>query len=84
MKHIEKFMTDQERWDELHAERLDKLADGCDNMAREWASKHGIHEYQMAAQILMQKEVYKRMAYSMRQPRFLREEMQALEGFSDG
>lgn len=75
----ERFMTDQERWDELHAEQFEKIASDCDRMAREWAAKHCIEGYQMAANILTQKEVYKRMAYSMRQPRYIREERASFE-----
>jgi hypothetical protein len=48
-------------------------------MAKDWAEKHCIEGYQMAAQILTQKEVYKRMAYSMRQPRYIREERERFE-----
>lgn len=72
-------MTDQERWDELHAEQFEKIAADCDRMAREWAAKHCIEGYQMAARILIQKEDYKRMAYSMRQPRYIREERERFD-----
>ncbi|MDR9813072.1 hypothetical protein [Rhizobium hidalgonense] len=72
-------MSDQEAWDELHAEQFEKVAADCDRMAKEWAAKHCIEGYQMAAQILIQKEVYRRMAYSMRQPRYVREERERFE-----
>jgi hypothetical protein len=72
-------MSEREAWDELHAEQFEKIAAGCDQMAKDWAAKHCIEGYQMAAQILIQKEAYRRMAYSMRQPRYVREERERFD-----
>lgn len=68
-----------ETQDEMHAERFDKLSDSCDRMAKDWAAKHCIEGYQMAAKIMTQKEVYMNMAYSMRQPRYIREENERID-----
>lgn len=73
-----------EVWDEAHAKDFDKLADTCDQMAKEWAAQHHIDGYKMAMTIMVQKEVYKRMAYSMRQPRYMREESEQMDLLEKG
>ena len=46
-------------------------------MARDWASKHSVEGYERAAKIMTGKFVYERMAYEMRRPRYVREELEA-------
>lgn len=72
-------MREREKWEEEQARLYDKLADDCDSMARTWASQHSGEGYARASEIMNQKFVYVRMAYHMRKPRLMREEVGHIE-----